>query len=526
MDKSLIDQLQDRNPQKRRAATYKMGKSKDTGYVPHLINSYDDPDATVRQNVIEALRLLGTKEANDFLNATTDEKLIIKSNVFHPKAPQIDPSDPTSFIDHLPLDRRGLNTVLDRMDFATPEVRVLLQAKLTKMFGEKALDWWEAIARDREIIASQSITTVAIPAPPPGNLGGRLAVAGAVGLLTGNLNAGVMTSTLGGNLLLNDKIKLPAVCNLCGVNEGTHYKTIIKDVVFSELGMAMGGSTLGKRNVELQVPVCAHCANLAMSPGVSLINYLKIDKDWKITLSVMNSAVANQYINLNPGGLVINLAAPVVPASPVKEISVKPEQGNNLGTIEIHRNPKTTGALQKINVLIDDKQVGALGGNETLKITIPAGAHALRVTTIGMSNAANINVGDGQNLKFLTEFKDPGRSGGGLNLEIVPESPVQPEPGANTGTVEIHRNPKTTGFMHKVKVTIDGKLVGALGGNETIKFEALVGTHALHVEGGGLSKTVNITICDGQYLKFQTEFSDMGLMGGGLKLEPLPPMRG
>ncbi len=425
MDKTLIDQLQDRNPQKRRAATYKMGKSKDPGYVSHLIKVYDDPDATVRQNVIDALGLLGTNEANEFLHANAAERVNIKNNLSRPQpAAKRDDSDPTAFIDDLIIDRRGLNTVLDRMDFATPEVQALVQAKLTKMFGERALDWWEAIAKDREITSSKSMTTLAIPAPAPGNLGGRLAVAGAIGLLTGNMNAGVLAASSGDNLLINEKIKIPSTCSLCGVNEGTRYKAVTKDVVFSELGAAIGGNLMGQKKVELQAPVCALCAGLSISPGVYLVDYLKVEKDWKIILSVANSAIAERYINMNPGSLIMNIAAPVSPSSAVQDSGVKPEPGSNVGTIEIHRNPKTTGFMYKVKILIDGKQVGALGGNETSKFTIPSGVHTLRVEGGGLSKTTSITICDSQHLRFRTEFSDAGFLGGGLKLEMEPPAPA------------------------------------------------------------------------------------------------------
>lgn len=71
MDKQqLIRELQNGDDQQRRAASYKLGKSKDPSVVPALINAYYDPDAGVRQNVIRGLHNIGSKEAIEFLNSS------------------------------------------------------------------------------------------------------------------------------------------------------------------------------------------------------------------------------------------------------------------------------------------------------------------------------------------------------------------------------------------------------------------------------------------------------------------------
>ena len=65
----LITELQQGNDRQRRAASYKLGKSKDPAAVPALINAFSDPDSTVRQNVHDGLRNIGSQEALDFLNS-------------------------------------------------------------------------------------------------------------------------------------------------------------------------------------------------------------------------------------------------------------------------------------------------------------------------------------------------------------------------------------------------------------------------------------------------------------------------
>ncbi len=77
-DKSqeLIEQLISGNDRQRRAASYKLGKSKNPDAVPALINAYNDTDGSVRQNVIEGLKLIRSKEAVEFLISHGIEKII------------------------------------------------------------------------------------------------------------------------------------------------------------------------------------------------------------------------------------------------------------------------------------------------------------------------------------------------------------------------------------------------------------------------------------------------------------------
>ena len=65
----LIEQLKSGNDRQRRAASYKLGKSKDQDAVPALIIAYNDKDSSVRQNAVEGLKFIRSKEAVDFLNS-------------------------------------------------------------------------------------------------------------------------------------------------------------------------------------------------------------------------------------------------------------------------------------------------------------------------------------------------------------------------------------------------------------------------------------------------------------------------
>lgn len=65
----LISELQNGDDQQRRAASYKLGKSKNPEAVPALIHAFDDTDSSVQQNAINGLKNIGSKDAIAFLNS-------------------------------------------------------------------------------------------------------------------------------------------------------------------------------------------------------------------------------------------------------------------------------------------------------------------------------------------------------------------------------------------------------------------------------------------------------------------------
>jgi len=73
----LIEQMQSGNDRQRRAASFKLAKSKDQAVVPALINAYNDKDSSVRQNAIEGMRLIKTKEGTEFLISQGIEKAVL-----------------------------------------------------------------------------------------------------------------------------------------------------------------------------------------------------------------------------------------------------------------------------------------------------------------------------------------------------------------------------------------------------------------------------------------------------------------
>jgi hypothetical protein len=64
---SLLNDLQNGSITKRRAAAYKLGKLKNPAAVPALIKAANNPDPTMRQNAINALRDIKSEEALEFL---------------------------------------------------------------------------------------------------------------------------------------------------------------------------------------------------------------------------------------------------------------------------------------------------------------------------------------------------------------------------------------------------------------------------------------------------------------------------
>jgi hypothetical protein len=93
----------------------------------------------------------------------------------------------------------------------------------------------------------------------------------------------------------------------------------------------------------------------------------------------------------------------------------------------------------------------------------------------------------------------------------------------DTGNLVISRKAKTTGSFHSVQVFIDEQPMGDVKDGGVLNIELPAGSHAVQVAGGGMSRTVNVAIGKGQVLHFQTYFSNLGILGGGLNLDPTDP---
>lgn len=154
-------------------------------------------------------------------------------------------------------------------------------------------------------------TQLAIPAPPPTNLAShslkvasRVIAGAAFGAMSGQaMNGaalGMMTTGKTSALLLNDKIKVPAVCHACGTNEGTKQKVVSNHLVMGPIS-GIDTDSKGRTRVELGVPFCDDCADLDASALVTIHEYAKDGDGWRITLLVANRAAAEQYGKANPG---------------------------------------------------------------------------------------------------------------------------------------------------------------------------------------------------------------------------------
>ena len=104
-------------------------------------------------------------------------------------------------------------------------------------------------------------------------------------------------------------------------------------------------------------------------------------------------------------------------------------------------------------------------------------------------------------------------------------TPASPQPAAQpgpAGMIEITRKNAMTGLMYKVTVYLDNLPVGSLANKGFAQVQAAAGGHMLMVKGGGLSNSQYIVVENGQTLRYQTGFSEMGIAGGGLRLDRMP----
>jgi len=110
--------------------------------------------------------------------------------------------------------------------------------------------------------------------------------------------------------------------------------------------------------------------------------------------------------------------------------------------------------------------------------------------------------------------------------QISDAAPVCPRCGiaqpslTKTGKLSISRKASVTGSQHFVQVVVDGKQVGEIrdGGNLTL--DLAPGTRVIEVGGGGLSRRLEVSIVEGEVLRYQIYFSAWGILGGGLQLRP------
>lgn len=106
--------------------------------------------------------------------------------------------------------------------------------------------------------------------------------------------------------------------------------------------------------------------------------------------------------------------------------------------------------------------------------------------------------------------------------EVSTSAKVCPHCGAEcTGNFYLWRKPKWTGCMYSVTVELDGEVVSKLNNDQSVRLTLAEGHHTLKLSGGFLSRTVDVSVASGRFLLFFTEFSNLGVLGGGLRLEQI-----
>jgi alpha-tubulin suppressor-like RCC1 family protein len=210
----------------------------------------------------------------------------------------------SAFVGQLPVNQRGLSVFRTTWEAALPPQRALLDRAVKQRFGDNPLAWWESVANN-----PGEHHAVSLAAPAPGGLGAKAANL-TLGALTGDLNSGAMNA-MGVSVVVNDKIKVPPVCNICGLYEGSKSLSVSSTVESSGVASMLGGPVLGQSKAELHVPVCVVCSKFSdvVKPLVPAFRYLKEKEGWRVVVDVVNAGVAERYAALNQAEV-----GPLVPA--------------------------------------------------------------------------------------------------------------------------------------------------------------------------------------------------------------------
>jgi hypothetical protein len=148
-------------------------------------------------------------------------------------------------------------------------------------------------------------TKVVIPATDPTDVSRKAGLPSLALALTGMGHAAHALNVVAeaADLLLNRKIQVPSVCNMCGLNAGTQQRNVTGPLIVGRGDV---------KEMTLRVPLCHACAHLPASPGLYLSSYDKVGERWNVTLLVANPTVAGLYAKLNHG----SISAPTVPTAP------------------------------------------------------------------------------------------------------------------------------------------------------------------------------------------------------------------
>jgi hypothetical protein len=290
----------------------------------------------------------------------------------------------TAYLNYQYTNRQGYDNLRAALESLSPDGRAELQEALEKRYGQDALVWWQAIAEEFDLRKSNKPVEVMVLTPKWGG-GGKVATAAAITLLTGNANAGVGFAGQQ-KLLLNDHIRIPPACHVCGLRTPTQELLVEKSVSTSLLGAAIAGSALGDLTMQLKVPLCATCASLNRKDIVA-INYAKGEASGGLFLRMYNARVAEQYAQLNQGK--------VMPPKELENVQRKPQvdaasvdlsgDATETATLHLLYGGATLIADGKFDVVFDGRPIGTGWFKKGLDLSIKTapGTHRLLLRMLG-----------------------------------------------------------------------------------------------------------------------------------------------
>jgi hypothetical protein len=290
----------------------------------------------------------------------------------------------TAYLNYQYTNRQGYDNLCAALEGLSPDGRSELQEALEKRYGQDALAWWQAIAEEFDLRKSNKPVEVMVPTPKWSGAG-KVAAAAAITLLTGNANAGVGIAGQQ-KLLLNDHIRIPPACHVCGIRTPTHELLVEKSVSTSLLGAVIAGSTLGDLTMQLKVPLCANCASLNRKDIIN-INYVKGETGGGLFLHMYNAQVAEQYAQLNQGK--------VMPPKELDNVQGKPQAA--AASVDLSGDATETATLHllyggailiadgKFDVVFDGRPIGTGWFKKGLDLTIKTspGTHKLQLRLLG-----------------------------------------------------------------------------------------------------------------------------------------------
>lgn len=114
------------------------------------------------------------------------------------------------------------------------------------------------------------------------------------------------------------------------------------------------------------------------------------------------------------------------------------------------------------------------------------------------------------------------------SLTTPPQTAIKPSQASGMGTIVISRKPKLTAFLYAAQIMVDSNYVGEIAGGvaplftgerKQLSFSLPAGNHTIDLAGGGLRRSTTIVVAANQTSRFLIYFSNLGALGGGLKIE-------